>query len=164
MTLCLSGEPDPLAHNTTCIWEMTSSIKLSFSSVIEFGQFDFGQLWDVDFGGPEGWRPRRVPKISRFFSLLPPPFSFFCSLSGDSSRVFFPLSGQLINKFCLFHSKCLSFVVSLLFVLVFLFFRYTFIQMRKKNIHKHFRPKNHFFPKQKTISSTTLSSKIGFIQ
>ena len=48
--------------------------------------FDFGQLLDVDFWddkvwarrvGPEGWRP----KISRFFSLLPPHFSFlFLSL------------------------------------------------------------------------------------
>ena len=59
-------------------------------------------------------------------------------------------------------------------------FRYTFIQIAKKNsskkhfhpktlsskntfIQKHFRPKP-FHPKGKTISSTTLSSKNGFIQ
>ena len=57
--------------------------------------------------------------------------------------------------------------------------RYTFIQIAKKNsskntfiqtlsskntfIQKHFRPKP-FHPKEKTISSTTLSSKNGFIQ
>ena len=47
--------------------------------------------------------------------------------------------------------------------------RYTFIQSRKRNsskntfVQKHFGPKP-FHPKQKTISSTTLSSKNGFIQ
>ena len=62
------------------------------------------RVWPAALGPPEGcWKvktefgPGRLrpgpkgggPKISRFFFPLPPPFSFFFSLSGGSSRVFF---------------------------------------------------------------------------
>ena len=52
---------------------------------------------------PEGgWPEGGGPKISRFLCLLPPPFSFFFSLSlWGSSRVFLSLSGCLLVSFFL---------------------------------------------------------------
>ena len=72
------------------------------------------RVWPAALGPPEGcWKvktefgPGRLrpgpkggePKISRFFFPLPPPFSFFFSLSGDLLVFFFSLSGGLLMSF-----------------------------------------------------------------